>query len=115
MDGHWALADWLDEPDLGPRARRALGSALRCRPAPGERWLAAYGGFSLVAGIGLLLLTAAAFWATTRDLIADLFAGNAAEFALGVYYVAPITAGLILSAIGLLLEPVLAATHPGDR
>jgi putative peptide zinc metalloprotease protein len=27
VDGHWPLADYLDEPDLAPRARDALAGA----------------------------------------------------------------------------------------
>ena len=47
VDGHWALADLLDEPDLAPRARRSLAPAMRGR-RPEAPWLAAYGAASLV-------------------------------------------------------------------
>jgi hypothetical protein len=110
VDGHWALADWLDEPDLSSRSRRALGAALRGKLPAGQGWLARYGLFSLVAGITLLAASIWVFWTTTRDLIVGLFAGNPAEIALGVYYVAPAALGAILSAAGLVLEPVLAAS-----
>ena len=76
VDGHWALADWLDEPDLAPRARRAFGAALRHRLPADQRWLACYGGASLVAGVVLITLSITVFWASTEDLIKALFSGT---------------------------------------
>lgn len=111
VDGHWALADWLDEPDLAPRARRALGAALRGRPHDGQRGLAVYGAVSLAAGIALLGAMTATYWATTADLIIALFSGNVFDIALGLYYVAPIALGVLLSFAGLILEPILGAAH----
>lgn len=112
VDGHWALADWLDEPDLSPRARRALGSALRRRGPRTESWLALYGAVSLVAGIALLATAVTVFWANTRDLIISLFTGSPTDIIVGIYYIAPITIGIVLSAVGLLLEPLLAMANP---
>lgn len=113
VDGHWALADWLDEPDLGPRARSALGAALRRQLPVGQRWLATYGAISLLAGLTLLGVLAAVFWATTHDLVISLFAGNVVEIALGVYYIGPLALGMVLSVVGLLLE-TLAADRPAQ-
>lgn len=110
VDGHWALADWLDEPDLGPRARRALGAALRGRVASGERWLAAYGGFSLLAGLVLIAVSASVFWVATGDLVLALFTGNVTDVLIGIYYVGPLVLGLFFSTVGLILEAVLGAT-----
>ncbi|MCV7169254.1 hypothetical protein H7I41_04855 [Mycobacterium manitobense] len=111
VDGHWALADWLDEPDLAPRARRALGAALRGRPLGGQRGLAVYGAASLAAGLALLSAMAATYWATTADLIIALFSGNPFDIVLGLYYVAPIALGLFLSMAGLIVEPILGAAQ----
>jgi putative peptide zinc metalloprotease protein len=113
VDGHWALADWLDEPDLGPRARRALGGALRRRLPREQRWLAAYGGLSLLAGVGLIVLSASVFWVATGDLVVALFTGNLTDVLIGVYYVGPLIMGLFFSTLGLLLELVLGATQRG--
>jgi hypothetical protein len=112
VDGHWALADWLDEPDLSPRARRALGAALRRRLPRKETWLALYGAFSLLAGLALLTVLVLVFWANTSDLIISLFTGSATDIIVGIYYVAPLIIGIILSALGLLLEPLLAMLTP---
>ncbi|GAA0813025.1 hypothetical protein [Spirilliplanes yamanashiensis] len=112
VDGHWALADLLDEPDLGPRARAALGAAVRGRARPGG--LALYGALSLVCGLGLLALSGLVFWYAAHDLLAALFAGNAAEFVVGVLVVAPVAAGLLFSTLGLLLETALAAPAPTE-
>lgn len=117
VDGHWALADWLDEPDLSPRARRALGSALRGRLPRKETWLALYGAFSLIAGLTLLTVLVSVFWANTSDLIISLFTGSATDIIVGIYYVAPLAIGIILSALGLILEPLLGmlTTKPADH
>jgi hypothetical protein len=104
VDGHWALADWLDEPDLSPRARRALGLAVRRRLPADQRRLAAYGAFSLAGGITLLAVLLSVFWATTEDLITALFTGNVVEILIGVYYIAPLALGAVFSLVGLLLE-----------
>lgn len=106
VDGHWALADLLDEPDLAPRARRALGMALRNRLSKDDRWLAAYGAFSLITGLALIGVSAVVFWAAAGDLVLALFTGNPAEIAIGAYYIAPTVLGLLFSTLGLILETV---------
>ena len=103
VDGAWALADLLDEPDLSPRSRRALGQQLRGRWS-GERWLPAYGAVSLLAGVGLLGASLVVFWQTTGELVSALFQGNAAEVAMGLYYVVPLLLGVVASTLGLVLE-----------
>ena len=117
VDGHWALADYLDEPELAPRARAALGSRLRRlrRSAPAsssttrtDRWLAMYGAASIVGGVALLLGSALVWWAVASDLVAALFAGSPAEVALGVLLVGPVALSLLASTAGLLLETALA-------
>ncbi|WP_407651432.1 zinc metalloprotease [Actinoplanes sandaracinus] len=111
VDGHWALADLLDEPDLGSRARSALGDLLRRRrrrdpmtPA----WLPWYGAISLTCGVGLLAASAWVFWWAAADLVIALFTGNLAEIVVGVLLVAPIVASVLFSTLGLLLEVVLS-------
>lgn len=42
---------------------------MRRRLPDGQRGLAAYGGFSLAAGLGLLAVMVAVYWATTADLM----------------------------------------------
>ncbi|MCK0515685.1 hypothetical protein [Williamsia sp. DF01-3] len=111
VDGHWALADLLDEPDLGPRARRALAHTIRRQLPAGQRALAAYGAISLAVGLTMIATLAYAFWATTGDLVIALFNGNPAQIAIGLYYVGPLALGLIFSTLGLLLESTTSNTH----
>ncbi|ROP28068.1 zinc metalloprotease [Couchioplanes caeruleus] len=109
VDGHWALADLLDEPDLASRARRALGDVVRRRRNPQTpRWLPWYGAFSLACGIGLLAASAWVFWWAASDLVIALFTGNVAEIAVGILLVAPVVAGMLFSTLGLLLEVALS-------
>lgn len=115
VDGHWALADWLDEPDLSPRARRALGAALRRRLPKKDTWLALYGAFSLIAGLALLTVLISVFWANTSDLIISLFTGSPTDILVGIYYVAPPAIGFLLSTLGLFLEPVLGMLTPTPK
>ncbi len=103
VDGHWALADWLDEPDLSPRARRSLGAAVRGH-RPDQPWLAWYGGFSLAAGLLLIAWSAYVFWATAGGLMRALFAGGATDVAVGLYCLVPLVLGLLASGAGLLLD-----------
>lgn len=114
VDGHWALADWLDEPDLGPRARRALGLAMRRQLPADQRTLAAYGAISLTVGFTLLATLGYAFWITTGDLVIALFTGNAAQIAIGIYYVGPLALGILFSTLGLLLECFASLAHTPD-
>lgn len=114
VDGAWALADLLDEPDLSPRSRRALGQLLR-RRWDGARWLPAYGAVSLVAGIGLLGASLVVFWQTTGQLITALFQGDAADVAIGLYYVVPLLLGVAASTLGLLLETLTPAPRQAEQ
>jgi len=118
VDGHWALADLLDEPDLAPRARRSLALALRGR-RPEAPWLAAYGAASLVAGLVLIGTSVYVFWQTTGDLVQALLTGSATDLLIGLYYVVPLALGVGVSALGLLLEtawaPAPVATPSGRR
>jgi hypothetical protein len=109
LDGHWALADLLDEPDLGSRARSALGHVARRRRDPTmPRWLPWYGAVSLACGIGLLAASAWVFWWAASDLVVALFTGSPAEIAVGILLVAPVVASVVLSTLGLLLEVALS-------
>ena len=118
VDGHWALADLLDEPDLAPRARRSLALAMRGR-RPEAPWLAAYGAASLVAGLVLIGTSVYVFWQTTGDLVQALLTGSATDLLIGLYYVVPLALGVGVSALGLLLEtawaPAPVATPSGRR
>ncbi|MCD2196167.1 hypothetical protein LQ327_22600 [Actinomycetospora endophytica] len=113
VDGHWALSDYLDEPELSPRARTALGRFLRRRPREdGEpRWLAVYGAVSLAGGIGLLVGGALVWWAVAHDLVAALFTGNVTDIVVGVIVVGPVVLGLLVSSLGLVLEVLLDPTR----
>ena len=104
VDGHWALADWLDEPDLAPRARRAVGLAIRGRLPAGQCRLAGYGVVSLLFGYLMLAGLAAVFWYAAGDLVTALFAGNLADILIGLYYVGPLALGILFSSIGLVLQ-----------
>ena len=115
VDGHWALADLLDEPDLAPRARRSLALALR-RERPEAHWLAAYGAASLVAGLVLIGTSVYVFWQTSGHLVQALLGGSATDLLIGLYYVVPLALGVAVSALGLVLEtawaPALPTTPP---
>ena len=116
VDGSWALADLLDEPDLGARARSALGDVIRRRHDPTTpRWLPWYGAFSLVGGIGLLAASGWVFWWAAADLVVALFTGNVAETVVGVLLVAPLVAGLLFSTLGLLVEVALSRRAPTNE
>ncbi|SDC55998.1 putative peptide zinc metalloprotease protein [Geodermatophilus telluris] len=105
VDGHWALADHLDEPDLAPRARAALADALRGTSRPGTpRWMAVYGAVTLVGGLALLAGGALVWWSAFDDLLGSLFAGDLAEVVVGVLLVTPVALGALVSSLGLLLQ-----------
>lgn len=109
VDGHWALADLLDEPELAPRARGALAELVRGRQPSAGYAMAAYGAVSLLAGLGLLALCAAVNWQVLGDLIVALFTGNLADILIGVYLVGPLVLGIVVSSFGLVLESVVTA------
>ncbi|PJE22174.1 MAG: hypothetical protein CK431_17890 [Mycobacterium sp.] len=105
VDGHLALADYLDEPDLAPRSREALSRKLRGISLGGEpRWLAAYGAFSLLGGIALIVATTWIWWLAAGDLVKSLLSGNPIEMMLGLYLVLPLALAVLFSGAGLLLE-----------
>ena len=107
-DGHVALADYLDEPDLAPRSREALGRRLRNIAHDEQpRWLATYGAVSLLAGLVLLVVGSWVWWLAVGDLLLALIGGNPAEIALGLYVVVPFVLGVVFSLIGLTLELVV--------
>ena len=62
VDGHWALADYLDEPDLSPRARAALAETIHARRPSAGYPMAAYGAISLAAGLALIATSALITW-----------------------------------------------------
>lgn len=120
VDGQLALSDALDEPDLSPRAREALGRWLRgIRGREQPPWLATYGAVSLAGGIVLLVGGTWVWWLAAGDLLKALFGGNPAEVLLALYVVIPFAAGVLFSGIGLVVEllarPVAApAAGTGD-
>lgn len=112
VDGHWALADYLDEPELAHRARAAFGDTLRRRRSRDiPRWLAAYGAASLLGGIALLLGGALVWWAVAADLVRALFAGSVTDIIIGVVLVGPLALSVLLSTLGLLLEVALPSEN----
>jgi len=121
VDGHWIVADLLDEPDLSPRARAALAAVLHRRPQPGQRGLATYGALSLLVGLALLGGGAWVYWNVAGDLTLALLGGDLTDILIGVYLVGPLLLGTLFSALGLLLESVLkppavtAAHEPSTR
>ncbi|NMO93591.1 hypothetical protein [Actinomycetospora sp. TBRC 11914] len=112
VDGHWALADYLDEPDLAARARAALGRALRHQPTGGPRWLVGYGAASLLGGLAALAVGVWVWWSAAGDLATALFTGNPAEILVGLVLVGPITTSLVISLLGLILD--LLPGEPAD-
>lgn len=107
VDGHIALTDYLDEPDLSPRAREALGRRIRgIRRPETPTWLATYGVISLVGGIVLLIAGIWIWWLAAADLILALLGGGLVDILLGIYVVVPVLLGAILSAVGLVIDLV---------
>ena len=105
VDGHVAFSDYLDEPDLSPRSREALGRRLRrIKHDDQPSWLAAYGAFSLIGGIILLAASTWVWWSAAGELITSLFQGNPAEVLLGLYVVLPVGIAVVFSTVGLSLE-----------
>jgi putative peptide zinc metalloprotease protein len=105
VDGHVAFADYLDEPDLSPRAREALSRKMRgVKHDDKPSWLAAYGAFSIVGGIVLLVGSTWIWWLAAGDLVKSLFSGNLVEMLLGLYIVIPLAMAAMFSGIGLLQE-----------
>lgn len=116
VDGHVALADYLDEPDLSPRSREALGRRLRgIKQLEAPRWLAAYGAFSLIGGIILTVLGLWVWWLAAGDLVRSLWDGNVVEILMAGYLVIPFVAAAVLSTVGLVLELVAAPTRPATE
>lgn len=113
VDGHWALADYLDEPDLAVRARTALGQALRRRTAGGPGWLIGYGAASLLGGLTALTIAGVVWWSAAGDLATALFTGNPAEIVVGLVLVGPIVTSVLISLLGLVVD--LLPTDAEDR
>lgn len=105
VDGQVALSDYLDEPDLSPRSREALGRKLRgVKHDEQPPWLAAYGAFSLFGGVVMLLLGGWIWWLVAKDMIVALFSGNIGDILLGLYVSVPFALGVLFSIVGLCIE-----------
>jgi hypothetical protein len=115
LDGHWALSDWLDEPELALTSRNAFRDALRRRPRTAPRWMAAYGALSLFGGIVLTVGGALVWWAAAHELVIALFTGTIGELLIGLYLVVPVLIGGHLSCLGLLRELLPAKDVPDEE
>ena len=116
VDGHVALSDYLDEPDLGPRAREALSRKLRRIPHNDQpSWLATYGAVSVIGGILLLITGTWIWWSAAGSLITSLFDGNLTEILLGLLTVVPFAVGTLFSLAGLAIELVATPRAECDR
>lgn len=105
VDGHIALSDYLDEPDLSPRSREALSRRLRGdRRGQEPWWLAAYGAFSLIGGVALMAGSTWVWWLAAGDLVRSLLSGNVVEIMLGLYILVPFALAALFSAVGLARE-----------
>lgn len=111
VDGHWALADYLDEPDLAPRARAALADLLHRRRSPAGVGLAAYGAVSLLAGFALIAVSVAIQWQVLGGLITALVTGSVTDILIGCYLVIPLAIAVLVSLAGLIRQTV---TAPSD-
>jgi len=111
VDGHWALADYLDEPDLAPRARAALADLLHRRRPPAGTGLAAYGAVSLLAGFALIAASVAIQWQVLGGLITALVTGSVTDILIGCYLVVPLAIAVLVSLAGLIRQ---AVTAPSD-
>ena len=108
VDGHWALADYLDEPDLSPRARAALAETVRARRPSAGYPMAAYGAISLAAGLALIATSAVITWHILGSLATALLHGNITDILIGAYLIGPILIGLTVSILGLILQSTMA-------
>ena len=108
VDGHWALADYLDEPDLAPRARAALADLLHRRRAPAGTGLAVYGAVSLLAGFALIAASVAIQWQVLGRLITALVTGSVTDILIGCYLVVPLVIAVLVSLAGLIRQAVTA-------
>ena len=108
VDGHWALADYLDEPDLAPRARAALADLLHRRRPPAGIGLAAYGAVSLLAGFALIAVSVAIQWQMLGGLITALVTGSVTDIPIGCYLVVPLAIAVLVSLAGLIWQAVAA-------
>jgi putative peptide zinc metalloprotease protein len=108
LDGHWALADYLDEPDLAPRARAALADLLHRRRPPAGLGLAAYGAVSLLAGFALIAVSVAIQWHVLGGLITALVTGSVTDILIGCYLVVPLAIAVLASLAGLIRQAVAA-------
>ena len=115
LDGHWALSDWLDEPELASLSRRAFRDRVRRRPHHHSGWLAIYGAVSLFGGLALTIGGALAWWATVHELVIALFTGNVGELLIGLYLIVPLLAGGMFSCLGLLRELLPHREQRGRR
>jgi DNA-directed RNA polymerase specialized sigma24 family protein len=116
VDGHVALTDYLDEPDLSPRSREALRRRLSGnRDKTEPSWLAAYGAFSLIGGIVLIGTSTWVWWLAAGDLIRALFSGNLIEMLLGLYILVPLAIGVLFSTVGLGLEMIASSQSSPAR
>ena len=111
VDGHWALADYLDEPDLAPRARAALADLLHRRRPPAPAGLAVYGAVSLLAGFALIAASVAIQWQVLGGLITALVTGTVTDILIGCYLVVPLAIAVLVSLAGLIRQ---AVTAPSD-
>lgn len=111
LDGHWALADYLDEPDLAPRARAALADLLHRRRPPAGLRLAAYGAASLLTGFALIAASVAIQWQVLGGLITALVTGSVTDILIGCYLVVPLAIAMLVSLAGLIRQ---AVTAPSD-
>ena len=108
LDGHWALADFLDEPDLAHRARRAFGDVVRRhKSSETPDWLAVYGAVSLFGGLALLTAAVFGVWVAAGDLLRALFTGDPGEVVIGVLVVGPFVISIILNSLGMVLDAML--------
>jgi hypothetical protein len=108
VDGHWALADYLDEPDLAPRARAALADLLHRRRPPAGTVMAAYGAVSLLAGFALIAVSVVIQWQVLGGLITALAAGSVTDILIGCYLVIPLAIAVLVSLAGLIRQAVTA-------
>lgn len=108
VDGHWALADYLDEPDLAPRARAALADLLHGRRPPAGTGLAAYGAVSLLAGFALIAVSVTIQWQVLGGLITALVTGSVTDILIGCYLVVPLAIAVLVSLAGLTRQTVAA-------
>ena len=101
LDGYWAVADWLDRPNLRAQSHEAILRLFRHGDI--TSWtIACYGLVSLSAGLALMALSAWLWITVYADLVVETWHQGAVGKAAVAVWLGPTVLGLGASAAGYL-------------